>query len=257
MAAAPASLAPAQSETAPLPPPHPVVATIREKLTGPDAGKGAETDDVAALRAFYGARTEPPLWITEMGFSARGQEAVDEIGRADDWGLDAKAFTLPDAGALPANEAAQAEAEIALGLAILKYARLARGGRFKPIEISELLDQAPPVRDPKQVIAEIGAAEAPGAYLQSLHPRHEQFGRLRAALLAARAEETAKDKTAERRIVINMERWRWMPEDLGRSTSSSTRPTSCCTWSRTARRSSRTRLSWARSAMPRRCFRPT
>jgi hypothetical protein len=62
------------------------------------------------------------------GLSARGQAALFEIGKADDWGLDAAAFDLPPAGALPTTPDDQANAEIKLDLAILKYARFARGG---------------------------------------------------------------------------------------------------------------------------------
>ncbi|MFZ1070808.1 MAG: L,D-transpeptidase family protein [Methyloceanibacter sp.] len=205
---------PAQPQTSP------VIASIRAKLADPSVGKGANEDDLAALAAFYAARTGAPLWVTEMGFSARGQAALFEIGKADDWGLDAAAFDLPPAGALPTTPEDQANAEIKLDLAILKYARFARGGRFNPQEISELLDQTPHVRDPKMVLSEIEAAAAPDQYLQSLHPKHAQFARLRQALLKARAPEEGAAKPAAsdkdiKRIVINMERWRWMPEDLG------------------------------------------
>jgi murein L,D-transpeptidase YcbB/YkuD len=218
--AAAAPTEPVAVEAAAPPPPHPVVAIIRQKLADPAVRKDAESADVAALEAFYGARSEPPLWITEMGFSAKGQAALFEIETADDWGLDGKAFDLPQADALPANEEAQARAEIKLDVAILKYARFARGGRLNPQAISDLLDQTPPLRDPKTMLAEIEAADAPDAYLQSLHPRHEPFVRLRQALLKARGEvaEGAKAEGDERdmkRIVMNMERWRWMPEDLG------------------------------------------
>jgi len=158
--------------------------------------------------------------MTQMGFSAKGQSALFEIGKADDWGLDATAFDLPPAGALPASPEAQAMAEFKLDLAILKYARFARGGRFNPPELSQLFDQAPPLRDPQIVMTEIAAADAPDLYLQSLHPKHEQFMRLRRALLTARGsdEEGTKPAGNERdikRIIINMERWRWMPENLG------------------------------------------
>jgi L,D-transpeptidase YcbB len=198
----------------------PLVALIRTKLSDPSISKSANADDLAALDAFYRTRTGGPLWMTEMGFSAKGQSALFEIGKADDWGVDATAFDLPPAGALPASPEAQAMAEFKLDLAILKYARFARGGRFNPPELSQLFDQAPPLRDPKTVMTEIAAANAPDLYLQSLHPKHEQFMRLRRALLTARGsdEEGTKPAGNERdikRIIINMERWRWMPEDLG------------------------------------------
>ncbi len=201
--------------TEPTPPaPHPVVAIIREKLADSVLTKDAEQEDVEALQAFYRARSAPPLWITEMGFSAKGQAVLFEIQKADDWGLEPKDFALPDAGALPADKTAQALAEIKLDLALLKYARFARGARHVPSEISDLFDQAPTLRAPGTVMAEVGATGAPDIYLQSLHPDHEQFARLRKALREAREAEKPNE-TDIRRLVINMERWRWMPEELG------------------------------------------
>ena len=197
----------------------PVVRIIRTKLPDPNLRKGADPDDLAALEEFYRARTGGPLWMTEMGFSARAQSAIFEIEKADDWGLAASSFELPQADALPGSAEAQALAELKLDLAILKYARYARGGRFDPVALSKLLDQVPPVRDPRAVLSEIAAAPSPDLYLQSLHPKHEQFVRLRQALLSARAEGTIGGKPVSdrdiKKIVINMERWRWMPEDLG------------------------------------------
>jgi len=200
-----------------------VVSSIRSTLANPALRKDENADDLAALEAFYAARTNGPLWMTEMGFSAKGQQALFEIEKAGDWGLDASDFELPLAAALPATPEAQGLAELKLNLAILKYARYARGGRFTPSKISSLFDQRPPLRDPMTVLTEIEAADAPDVYLQSLHPKHEQFGRLRQALLKARGkgekdEEDAKPAGNElniKRLIINMERWRWMPEDLG------------------------------------------
>ncbi len=201
-------------------PVDPVVAIIRAKLGDAAVTKGFNTDDVGALQTFYAKRASGPLWMTEMGLSAKGQAVLFEIARADDWGLDASAFDLPASGALPTNDEAQALAEIKLDLAMLKYARYARGGRFDPQEVSKLYDQTPPVRNPATVLAEIEAVDAPDDYLRSLHPKHEQFERLRQALLAARgkndgdAKAKGNDKDIKR-LIINMERWRWLPEDLG------------------------------------------
>jgi len=106
-----------------------VVEIIRAKLADPSVGKGAANhDDLAALQTFY-ARAGAPVWMTEMGFSAKGQAALFEIGNADDWGLDASAFDLPPANALPKTPEDQALTEIKLDLAIMKYARFARGGQ--------------------------------------------------------------------------------------------------------------------------------
>ena len=192
----------------------PIVASIRAKIVDPAHRKNATAGDIAALEAFYNGRSEP-VWMTDMGFSSEAQAAVDEILNADDWGLSSGAFDLPPAGDLPGSVDEQAASEIELNLAILKYARYARGGRTDPTKLKNV-DMRPTFRDPKLVLAEIAEASRPGTYLQSLHPKHEQFQRLRQSLLKARAESEAGAKPRNlQKILINMERWRWMPEDLG------------------------------------------
>jgi murein L,D-transpeptidase YcbB/YkuD len=199
-----------------------VIASIRGKLGDLALRKGADAKDLAALEAFYAQRSGSPVWMTPMGFSAKAQSVINEIGKADDWGLSAWAFELPPWGDLPKTADAQAIAEIKLDLAVLKYARFARGGRVDPSSLSELVDQQPPLLDPMVVLTEIAASSSPDTYLQSLHPKHEQFQRLRQALLKARGvgddDDAAKKPRNEQdiqRILINMERWRWMPADLG------------------------------------------
>src|SRR5215470_11521154 len=103
----------------------PAVALIRTKLADPALGKGANPDDLAALEAFYKARAGGPLWMTDMGFSARGLRALSEIAQADDWGLAATAFDLHSEDQSPDQPEAEALAEVKLDLAILQYARFA------------------------------------------------------------------------------------------------------------------------------------
>ena len=200
--------APEVVQEPPPPPAHPVVAAIREKLAEPV--KRAGPDDYAALQEFYATRTEPPLWTTDTGLSPKAQDAIKEIQDANQWGLDARAFDPPSADAQLASVEEQADAEIKLGLAILKYSRYARGGRLQPSRVNKLFDQRPPVRAPKAVLAEIAAADAPDAYLRSLHPHHPQFQKLREALANA-----SGDQRQVQLITANMERWRWLPAELG------------------------------------------
>jgi murein L,D-transpeptidase YcbB/YkuD len=191
----------------------PVVESIRTKLA--DFDKASSSGDVSALVAFYNERGEP-LWMTDMGLSNEGLAVVDEILRADEWGLSSAAFDLPASGDLPTSPEAAAATEIKLDLAILKYARFARGGRTDPAKLSKLYGMTPTLRDPKTVMVEIAAADAPDIYLRSLHPKHEQFQLLQQALVNARAESEPGAKRANtQKIIVNMERWRWMPEDLG------------------------------------------
>jgi murein L,D-transpeptidase YcbB/YkuD len=198
----------------------PVLAAIKSKLQDPALRKGAASEDLAALEAFYGERSGAPLWITAMGFSARAQALIAEIQNAGNWGLAAAAFDLPPVSDLPATTEAQATDEVKLALAVLKYARFARGGRISPSHISILFDQKPNRLDPKTVLTEIAASAAPAAYLISLHPKQDQFERLRQMLIKAVASakahgrKPASDPTIQR-LLVNMERWRWMPAGLG------------------------------------------
>lgn len=187
---------------------------IRLKLSDPTLGRGHHADDLAAVEAFYDAHDGPALWITTAGISPKGQAVLSEITKANNWGLDPGVFIVPPLDYQPTVADDQAATEIAISLAILKYARHARGGRVNVSALSELIDQMPPLRDPTLVLPEIASEETPDAYLTDLHPKHSQFALLRQALLNARADEQTSQNDVEK-ILVNMERWRWMPEDLG------------------------------------------
>lgn len=222
----------------------PVVQAVRQRLQSARGRDGAgEATDRAALVAFYGADTARIHWTTPSGFTPRAEAAMAEIRKADDWGLKASAFELPSLPAGDASADARADAEVKLGLAALKYARHARGGRLDPSSVSKLFDRKAQVYDPRSLIRAITAAPAPDDYLRNLHPRHAGFRNLQKALVALRSGATvqtaavpepqaasedgrgkakairksapATSSETIQRVVANMERWRWMPDDLG------------------------------------------
>ena len=203
----------APPESAPMGEADPIVVAVRERLADMRAPREVgERDDLAAIKAFYAARARA-VWMLKAEFSARAQEAILEIGQADAWGLKASAFDLPKPAEPNANVEALAESEIKLSLAVLSYARQARGGRLEPSAISRKFDQKPRLYEPGSLLLAAANADDIAAYLRGLHPKHEQFSRLRQALLAARAAPA--DPGSVRRLIANMERWRWMPDDLG------------------------------------------
>lgn len=177
-----------------LPPADPVLAAVRQKL--PDAVRRLNEDDAAALTAFYGDLNGKTIWVTTDGLTDKGKAVVAEIRKADDWGLDSTAFQLPASasGARTAEDAANDE--ITVAIAVLKYARYARGGRVNPSSISQLLDLKPPLLAPKAVLTDIAAASAPDGYLRDLHPKNDQFQRLRKVLLQLRGTDS-KDAEEE------------------------------------------------------------
>ena len=182
-------------EAPPPVPAEPLLAEVRRQLAEPARG-AVDRGDRAALAEFYAAR-DTVMFVSASGFNARARNAMDELAKADDWGLSASAYERPQLAAGEVAPAQLADAEIKLGLAVLKYARHARGGRTDPGSISKNFDQKPALRDPKVVLAAVAATDAPGKYLTSLHPQHEQFQRLREALVKVRAGGTTAAKPAE------------------------------------------------------------
>ena len=197
----------------------PIVAIVRQRLASvPARANAGDKDDQAGLAAFYTELTGGPVWTDKDGrFNGRALQAIGELRKAEDWGLKAAAFDLPTLPEGSVSPEALADAEIKVGLAVLKYGRHARGGRVDPPSISRILDRKPVIYDPKTLMQGIAASSAADAYLRDLHPKHPQFEHLRQALLAARAGKSDGRASAGdiQRLVVNMERWRWMPQELG------------------------------------------
>ncbi len=178
-----------------LPPADAIVATVRQMI--PDVAKGSNADDVAALAAFYEELNGPAIWVSTNGLTDKGKAVVKEIGKADDWGLRAADFDVPQIGPAPLSSDDAAKAEIKIAQAVLKYARYARGGRINPSSISALIDVDPPLLAPKTVLNDISVREQPDAYLRGLQPKHEQFERLRQVLLKLRGSDAKEEEPAE------------------------------------------------------------
>ncbi len=206
-----APVAPSPSATvAPTPDPKPAVVptpsrdlalteAISERLSQPaDDLSPARKADREALIQVYNARSGPPLWVTSKGLTERAKRVVAEIRKADDYGLESSAFVLPalstggDRAKLSEEQLVDAELEI--GLAALKYAHHARGGRMSALQLSKHLDRPDRTLAPSVALANLMLSAEPDAYLRSLHPKHRQFEMLRQELLKMRKGQKAKAK---------------------------------------------------------------
>jgi murein L,D-transpeptidase YcbB/YkuD len=184
-------------------PADPIIAAARTRLTDAGLASKVHAADLEAMSQFYNERTDSALWISKDGLSSKGALLVGEIAKAADWGLEPAAFEVPAAPSSGASPEALAEAEVKLSIAALRYARFARGGRLDPRSLSRILDLDPPVKSPKDVLAELAVNSAPDAVLRALHPRHEQFERLRQALLKARGR-TVPDEPAKPALLVKL-----------------------------------------------------
>src|SRR5262249_58054862 len=76
-------------------PVDPILADVRQQLAQPARG-AVDRADRAALAAYYAEPGRELLWVRADGFTARARHAMAEIRRAEDWGLNASAFDLPN-----------------------------------------------------------------------------------------------------------------------------------------------------------------
>lgn len=157
-----------------------------------------------ALLEYYSTPDRELLWVDEKGLTARGKAAIAEIGRADDFGLRAADYTLPnmtgfDTSAPGATEKL-AETEIAISQAVLDYANDARGGRINAQRISTNLDPTLSLPKPLEVLESITYRSDPAAYLRSFQPQHPQFERLRRKLIELRGGEGASAEAPKVRM---------------------------------------------------------
>ena len=207
-----ASESPAAQSALEAVPESPLAAALRKAIASlPEDGSDEERNEHAALASFYEARRFAPLWIENGALTSKAAAVAAEIKDAGAWGLNPADFPLPEMKTQDSESAAAGEAMFAK--AVLKYARYARGGRIiAPAELLNTnLDRRPQLVPPKDVLDGIASAGDAGAYLKGLNPQHPQFERLREKYIAAVADR----KPEAKRLLANMEMWRWMAADMG------------------------------------------
>lgn len=148
-----------------------------------------ETTEHGALAEYY-AEGGKTLWVDENGIKPKARLLIKEINRAEDYGLKASDYDLPEEIILTAKEdtpsARLAEFELKLSHAALAYARHARGGRMAPGSISRNLDPTLDLPKPLKMMETLAVLDDPAPYLKDFHPKHQQFEALRKALLKIR-----------------------------------------------------------------------
>lgn len=198
--------------------------TVEDRLSSGSPPSSLRKSEQDALINYYAISDQGLLWVDENGLSVRGRAIIAEIKKADEYGLRASDYPLPNLDGFNSNDAKAinqlADAEIAISYAVLDYARDARGGRIDPQSLSKNLDPTLTLPDPSEVIRSIAIRSDPAAYLRSFQPDHPQFEALRRKLIELRGNDSDGKKAGAntariRAILLNMERWRWLPNDLG------------------------------------------
>jgi murein L,D-transpeptidase YcbB/YkuD len=163
-----------------------VRAAIQEQLSAKftNASEPRKTEQ-GALVEYYSVAENRLLWVDENGLNDRAKLVIEEIGKADEYGLRASDYALPKETE-SVDTKLLADSEIKISFAVLGYARDARGGRITPQRVSPNLDPVLALPNPMEVIESISFRSDPAAYLRSFQPDQPQFEALRKALIAAR-----------------------------------------------------------------------
>jgi murein L,D-transpeptidase YcbB/YkuD len=157
-------------------------------------------DEKGALVEYYSTPDQKLLWVDANGLTDRGKAVIAEIRRADDYGLRASDYELPNMAGFDADSANAtdqlADAEIKISHAVLDYAHDARGGRITPSRISRNLDPTLALPNSLEVIESISFRSDPAAYLRSFQPAQPQFELLRKKLIELRggSQDAAEEK---------------------------------------------------------------
>src|SRR4029078_2085538 len=170
-----------------------VRAAIQERLSAKftNASEARKTEQ-GALVEYYSVAENRLLWVDENGLNDRAKLVIEEIGKADEYGLRPSDYALPKATE-SADAKSLADSEIKVSFAVLGYARDARGGRITPQRVSPNLDPELLLPNATEVIESISFRSDPAAYLRSFQPDQPQFEALRKALIAARGGKVEDD----------------------------------------------------------------
>jgi murein L,D-transpeptidase YcbB/YkuD len=168
--------------------------------------------DRAAVEAFYRDRGFAPLWIADGIASARAKEAIAFLRGVDADGLDPADYPTPSLSGSDADKLAQGE--IALTNSILTFARHARTGRVSFSRVSGAIFYKLEFPEAADVLAHVANAGQIGEALGAYHPQHASYKALKAKLAEARSQKKAAIADT---LIANMERWRWLPRDLGKA----------------------------------------
>jgi murein L,D-transpeptidase YcbB/YkuD len=188
-----------------------------------------------AVEAFYQARNYQPIWTSGAEAQRRAETAIVFLRNVRSEGLDPRDYPTADfSGDLTEEQAAKAELQ--LTGSVLRYARHASSGRVSYTRVSASILYPDHAADPADVLTKVASAQDVGAVLQSFEPQQPGFVALKAALakeLAApqddatlenreafkkpRGKEAGERSRKADTIIANMERWRWLPRDLGKA----------------------------------------
>src|SRR5262245_29283785 len=173
---------------------------------------------------FYMRRLFWPAWSDDTGLLPQVESLLTALREAEHEGLKPQDYHLrqlekvltelqQQGNTAPLGGAALADVELLLTDALLTYGSHLLYGRMTP-RTYDGFDTSQEKADLVGVLQEGAETNRLADALHSLLPRHPGYARRRQALARYRQLPGADVKV--RQIAQNMERWRWLPQELGR-----------------------------------------
>jgi murein L,D-transpeptidase YcbB/YkuD len=171
-------------------------------------------------RDFYESRNNLPAWVDGDQPTTRLATLIDALKASEDDGLDPgrygtdkfeQTLALRKQNKDRLDVAAVPELDARLTYAYLKYASDLVGGSVNPKSIYENWVVEPSKVDLKQNLTRAVSSDNVRPVLGELAPQHPQYKGLQAALRRERQMPTGHLD----QIRMNLQRWRWMPRELG------------------------------------------
>jgi murein L,D-transpeptidase YcbB/YkuD len=193
--------------------------------TAPGADSGTIRADV---REFYAQRGFSPAWLKRKG-AATAEDALAVLRTAPDHGLQTADYAESDLAplvdaeqdidaALKQDARALASFDVQMTTALLTLGRDVALGRSNPAAVSKNWKARRSAPDLAGTLAAADAAPAKlRAWLDEVRPMHPEYAALQHTLTAINEKQKALGAPDPRsgQIALNMERWRWMPDDFG------------------------------------------
>ena len=163
--------------------------------------------DLGPLKKFYKSRRGKGIWTDDEGLNKNGLNLIELIAKAKDDGLESRDYLRKMPKKIAATELGLAE--LYLSQAFWRFGRDLYAGRTTPAVSEPDIIISRKKIDISGWLSKAGR-RGPGVVIDDLRPPHDQYQKLREKL----AKE--KNKRRARKIIVNLERWRWLPRDLGR-----------------------------------------
>jgi murein L,D-transpeptidase YcbB/YkuD len=173
---------------------------------------------------FYTRRLFWPAWSNDSGLLPQAESLLKALREAEDDGLRPQDYHLTrlervltelrqqQSSTVP--PAVWADVDLLLTDALLTYGSHLLYGRATPRTSEVMFDTSQEKIDLIGVLQEGMQTHHVADALHSLLPRHPDYARLRQALAQYRRRPGAEMQVHQ--IAQNMERWRWLPQELGR-----------------------------------------